>query len=1071
MALSPYLEDLDSQIPAVQVLHALGWKYLSREEAVKLRNGRLDQVVLTGILKPWIEQNNRFDVKGEGHLFSEANIAEAIRRLLDEPYVGLVRTNEQIYHLLTLGTSLDQTVEGDRKGRQLHFVNWKHPEYNIFHVTDEFVVERTRSHETCRPDLVLFVNGIPFVVIECKRRDQDKKQIEVAIEQQIRNQRDDWIPKLFQYAQLLIGTSVNETRYGTVGTRRKLWSVWREEGRHDQAVHATANQRLPPDVEAKLFAPTEPTRAHAYRDARKHFEQLWAEGDRLPTEQDRTLWAMLRPERLLDLAYGFVVFDAGVRKIARYQQYFAVKETLKRAAVLREGRRSGGVVWHTTGSGKSITMVMLAKALALHPAIASPRVVIVTDRIDLDDQIWRTFDACGKKAEKARTGEHLVSLITENKATVITTIIDKFRTAMKKFGVRDRSPDIFVLVDESHRSNYGTTAAQMRRVFPNACYIGFTGTPLLKREKSTAQKFGGFIHSYSMRQAVEDEAVAPLLYEGRLVSLEQNQEAMQAWFDRITRGLSEQQKADLKRKMARKEVINQAEQRLRMIAFDVGEHYRKNFKGTGFKAQLAADSRPDAIVYRQAFRDFSVLDAEVIMSQPELRKGGESTEEEDTPAVVAFWQEMMKRFGSEEEYNKQLLASFGREDGLDLIIVIDKLLTGFDEPRNTVLYIDKQLREHSILQAIARVNRIMQGKEFGYIIDYRGILGNLNEAINVYEALAGFDPADVDLTGAVTDTHAEVATLPQKHADLCAVFKEVRNKRDTEALEQHLRPEDVRHDFYEALAAYAKTLSAALCTEHFYTDTAYERIETYKDDLKFFRSLRRSVQQRYAEVVDYSDYEKQIRKVMDSHIQAPDVAVITELVNIFDAEAFDREVGKREGAAAKADTIASRLKKTITERMEEDPVFYAKFAKLVQQAIDEYRQGRIAEIEYLKRVTEVLETVRRGHEADLPEKLKGHQQAQAYYGVVREAMEKYETKARQNVREISAEMALAIESIVEEKKIRDWATNEDAVKRIEDAIDDYLFETPAEYGVKLDTDDIDTILHGSLGVAKKISGR
>jgi type I restriction enzyme R subunit len=343
--------------------------------------------------------------------------------------------------------------------------------------------------------------------------------------------------------------------------------------------------------------------------------------------------------------------------------------------------------------------------------------------------------------------------------------------------------------------------------------------------------------------------------------------------------------------------------------------------------------------------------------------------------------------------------------------------------------------------------------------------------MNTYEALAGFDPADVDLAGAVTDTHAEVATLPQKHADLWAVFKEVRNKRDTEALEQHLRPEDVRHSFYEALAGYAKTLSVALCTEHFYTDTTEERIQTYKDDLKLFRSLRSSVQQRYAEVIDYSDYEKQIRKVMNSHIQAPDVGVITELVNIFDAEAFDREVEKREGAAAKADTIASRLKKTITERMEEDPAFYTKFAKLVQQAIDEYREGRIAELEYLKRVTEILGTVRRGHEADLPEKLKGHQQAQAYYGVVREAMAKYETTGRRNVGEISADMALAIESIVEDKKIRDWATNEDAVKRIEDAIDDYLFETPAEYGVRLDTNDIDSILHGSLGVAKKIASR
>lgn len=1074
MALSPYLEDLDGQIPAIQVLHALGWQYLSREQAVALRNGRLDQVVLTGVLKPWLEAHNSFETKGERHPFSEVNIAEAVRRLLDEPFDGLVRTNEKLYHLLTLGESFGQAIADDRKGRQLHYIDWQHPERNVYHVTDELVVERSRSRDTCRPDLVLFVNGIPLVVIECKRRDRDarlgKKQIDAAIEQHIRNQRDDHLPKLFQYAQLLLASSVNEIRYGTVGTPRKLWATWREDGRHERPVRAAANRRLPHEVTDALFAVRETRDPAACRGARQHFTQLWRR-ERQPTAQDRTLWAMLRPERLLDFVYRYVVFDAGVRKVARHQQYFAVRATLDRVTALREGERTGGVIWHTTGSGKSITMVMLAKALALHPAIPNARVVVVTDRIDLDDQIWRTFEACGKRAEKARTGEHLVQLITENKATVITTIIDKFRTVVNKHGVRDPSPDIFVLVDESHRSNYGATAAQMRRLFPRACYIGFTGTPLLKTEKNTAHKFGGFIHSYTMHQAVVDEAVVPLLYEGRLVGLEQNQAAMQAWFDRITTGLSDEQKADLKRKMARKEVVNQAEQRLRMIAYDAGEHFRKNFKGTGLKAQLAANSRPDAIVYHRAFRDFGVVDAEVIMSQPDLRAGGESVEVEDTPAVVDFWNQMMKRFGTEEQYNKQLLASFGREDGLELLIVVDKLLTGFDEPRNTVLYLDRQLRNHAILQAIARVNRVMPGKEYGYVIDYRGVLGHLNEAMSTYEALAGFDAADVDLAGAVVDTKAEVAALPQRHSDLWGVFKAVRNKHDTEALEQHLRPEDVRHAFYRALSDYQKTLAVALATAHFYDDTSLQRIQTYKDDLRFFRSLRSSVQQRYAETIDYGHYERQIRKMMDSHIQAPEVTTITDLVNIFDADAFDREVEKRESAAAKADTIASRMRRTITERMEEDPIFYTRFAKLVQQAIDEYRDGRMSELEYLARVKALLHTVRIGHDSDLPTELDGRQSAQAFYGIVSETMAKYDTQPPDALRSLATKIALAIERIIDERKVVGWATNEDAVKNIEDALDDYLYEAPAECGLRLATPDIDAILHGSIGIAKKLAGR
>jgi type I restriction enzyme, R subunit len=1054
------------------VLSALGWQYLSREEALKLRNGRADQVVLAEVLKPWLEANNRIEVKGETHLFSEANIVEALRCLRDELYDGLVRTNEKIYHLLTLGKSLEQTVGGDRKGRSLRYVDWQRPENNVYHVTNEFVVERTRSHETARPDVVLFVNGIPFVVIECKRRDKDRqageKQIEVAISQHLRNQKDDWIPHLFQYAQLLVATSVNDIRYATVGTPRAFWGVWKEEGNFEQSIRAAANQRLSESVESKLFAPFEEKDTEAYGEARRHFGELWSAGDRLPTAQDKVLWAFLRPERLLELVYGYVVFDAGKRKIARYQQYFAVKHTIERVTPLREGQRLGGVIWHTTGSGKSLTMVMLAKALALHPSITSPRVVIVTDRVDLDDQIWRTFEACGKTAEKANTGEHLVRLITEGKAGVITAIINKFATVRGKYGVKDPNPNIFVLVDESHRTNYGTTAAQMRRVFPNACYIGFTGTPLLKAEKSTARKFGGFIHSYTMREAVEDEAVVPLLYEGRMAILEQNREAMQRWFDRLTANLSEAQKVDLKRKMATKEAIHKAEQRVRLIAFDVGAHYRDNFQGTGFKAQLAADSRTTAILYRRFLKEFSMAEAEVVMSPPDTRSGEESLEEEDTPLVNAFWAEMMKRFGSEEKYLKQLIASFAREDGVEILVVIDKLLTGFDEPRNTVLYIDKQLKEHSILQAISRVNRIFSGKDFGFIVDYRGILGELNEAMNTYEALGGFDRADVDLTGAVIDTHMEVRALPQRHSDVWNVFKEVGNKRDNEAMEQHLAPEDRRRAFYDVLSAFQQTLSVALATEHFYEETSADLIKTYKDDLKRFRSLRASVQQRFSETVDYGQYEKQIRKVMDSHIQAPEIEVVTKQVNIFDVEAFDQEVERRVGKAAKADTIASRLTKTITERIDEDPVFYRKFADLVQQAIDDYRQERISDAEYLRRVAEYLATVRRGHEEEMPHKLTQYREAQAYYGVVGEVLASYDAgPATVKKKQVAADIAIAIEAIVGKLKRRDWTTKEDALKDMQNAIDDYLFEARDRYGISFSTADMDEIIERCLSIAKK----
>lgn len=1088
MSLS-YLEDFDSQIPAIQLLNGLGWEYLSREEALALRNGRKDQVVLTEILRPWLSSNNRIQSKGESHLFTETNIHEALRRLLEEPYDGLVRTNEKIYHLLTLGTSLDQTIGGDRKGRSLHYIDWERPENNVYHVTDEFVVERRQTQDTRRADLVLFVNGIPFVVIECKRRDKDiqsgDKQVDKAVKQLITYQRDDEIPQLFQYAQLLMATSVNDMLYATVGTQRKFWSLWREEKLDKHQVAACANRQLSPAIQDKLFTPLDEKDRREYLAAKAHFETLWAAGERLPTTQDFTLWAMLRPQRLIELIYGYVVFDAGVRKVARYQQYFAVKETLKRVEALNQGKREGGVIWHTTGSGKSLTMVMLAKALAIHPAITNPRVVLVTDRTDLDDQIWTTFEACGKSAVRAKSGEDLMRLISDGKASIITTVINKFDTVQNKYGLEDPNPNIFVLVDEGHRTNYGATHAIMRRVFPNACYIAFTGTPLLKKEKNTARKFGGIIHSYPLRQAtVEDKAVLPLLYEGRIANLDINKQAMDSWFERLTDALSREQKADLKRKMASREMIHKVDQRIALLAFDVSKHYKENFQGTGFKGQLATDSRVSAITYRDYIEQYGMASCEVIMSKPDSRESGETVEEEDLPLVNRFWKEMMTRFGNEEDYVKQIKASFGREDGVEILIVVSKLLTGFDEPRNTVLYIDRKLEGHNILQAISRVNRLYPGKDYGYIIDYRGILGGLNEALQTYDALAEYDAEDVLLEDAVIDTHEEVARLPQVHSDLWAVFKEVRNKHDNEAMEQHLAPEDRRQEFYQALTEYQKVLMVALGTEHFYQDVNKKRIQTYKDDLKNFRSLRASVQQRYAETIDFAQYEKQIRKVMDSHIQAPDVGIVTELVNIFDAKAFDAEVEKLEGKAAKADTIAARVKKTITEKMEEDPVFYKKFADLVEQTILEYRQGRIDEAEYLKRVTSVMETVRRGHEEDIPINLEGHREAQAYFGVLNEMFERnthdslkvaeqspnYDSGYLEPSPEMMAGMALDIESIIARKKIRDWQRADDVIKAMQNDIDDYLFDLRNQDKVYITVGDMDQIIQRCINVARKLSG-
>jgi len=1060
-----FREELISQIPALQLLMGLGYEYLTPDDALAKRGGKFRNVILEDVLLKWLREHNSIRFQGHEVPFSESNLQNAIRQLREEPYDGLVRTNEKIYELLTLGVSLPQTIAGDTRSFNLNYIDWKHPENNVYHVSDEFVVQKRRSDETRRPDIVLFVNGIPLVVIECKRPDKEttsgEKSVSEAITQHIRNQKDDEIPHLFQYSQLLLGISKNEARYATTKTEKKFWAAWKEETNIEDEVQRLINTPLPDSAKRALYAHRE------YAPAIMHyFEDLERAGRRLPTAQDRTLYSLLRPERLLELIYQFIVYDAGIKKIARYQQYFAVKETLARVDHLDNGVRSGGVIWHTTGSGKSLTMVMLAKALTLHPNIQNPRVVLVTDRIDLDKQIWNTFHDCGKTVSRAKNGKDLIKLIQENKTDLITTVINKFETVAKE-KITDSNPTLFVLVDESHRSQYGKIHAMMKRVFTDACYIGFTGTPLLKKEKSTAAKFGGIIHPYSMRHAVEDNAVVPLLYEGRMAELDVNKSAIDTWFERVTQNLTEDQKTDLKRKFSRAEEVNAAEQRVAQIAYDISEHFKQNFQGTGFKAQLATSSKATALKYKKYLDDFGVVTSEVIISAPDTREGNEEVDNTKDPEFEAFWKRMMERFGTEDKYNDELIAQFGTEDGFEILIVVDKLLVGFDEPRNTVLYIDKSLKEHAVLQAIARVNRLFEGKDFGYVVDYYGVLGELNTAMKTYDALEGFDSEDV--LDAITEMKEEVAKLPQYHSNLWDVFKTVANKKDTEALERFLEPEDIRSEFYEALTDFARTMQVALATVSFYEDTPEARVKTYKDDLTFFHNLRASVKQRYAETIDYKDYEKKIRKLIDTHIQSPEVKPITDLVNIFDKERFAEEVEKVEGTAAKADTIANRTIRTINERMDLDPAFYKRFSKMIEETIEAWKEGRISDLQYLETVEGAMNNVRSREDDATPSELRHTKHAAAYFGLIRETANNYYTEAElARLMSIASEMSLNIEQIIERNKIRDWVRNTDVHNKMKSEIEDYLFdEVQAKHNIQIETAMLDEVLDNLIELARR----
>lgn len=1051
-----------SQVPALQLLMNLGFEYLPPAEAMAERSGKTSNVLLERILREQLAHINRIRYQGEEYLFSEANIQEAVQKLRSVEknirHDGTQKTNETIYDLITLGTALEQTVAGASKSFTLRYIDWEYPENNVFHVAAEYSVERTNSEETARPDIVLFVNGLPLGVIECK---SPNTEVEQAVSQNIRNQGSEYIPHLFAYVQLIMAANKNEVKYATAGTETKFWSVWKELEDSEEEVARLVNAPLSDNQKDKLFSGD-------FTGLRARFDGMERGEARLITEQDRAIHSLCRPQRLLELTYRFILFENGAKKIARYHQFFTVRSAMARVANRNaNGSNEGGFVWHTQGSGKSLTMVMLARALAIAPGLSNPRIILVTDREDLDRQLGNTFQACGLDKQRATSGRHLVKLLDE-KAGIVTTLIHKFDTALNSGGFIDESSDIFVLVDESHRTNYGTMAAKMRGMLPNACYFGFTGTPLTKEEKNTFQRFGELIEpSYSIRQAVEDGAVVPLLYEGRLVKMKQNKADIDLWFERHTADLSREQKADLKRKYARAGALNRADRVVYMRAFDVSEHYRKYWKGTGFKAQLVAPDRATAIKYHEALKEIDGVASAVVISAPDTREGREEVDEDPKDEVIKFWDKMMKRYGANGSYPQHIIDQFKKGDEPEILIVVDMLLTGFDAPRNTVLYLCRPLREHTLLQAIARVNRPHEGKDFGYVIDYQGVLGELNEALTMYDELAGFD--EEDLADALISIDEEVRKLPQRYSDLWDLFREIGNKQDEEAFERLLADDELRGDFYEHLSRYAKTLGIALSSEKFIMETDEAQLKRYKRDLERFMKLRKAVKLRYAEAINYQDYDPKIQKLLDTHIQANEVLQLNKPVDILNEREFKAiQEGRGEyqvaSTAARADAIAHAAKRTIHEKMEEDPALYEKFSKLIQQAIDDFKAQRISEQEYLKQAGDIRDDVAARRHDDAPDAIRDDDEACAYYGVNRRLFSEYGIAVSDDA---LCELSRAIQDAFDQEQKVDFWTDERAIRHSKGRINDFFFEALRDqHGINLADEQMDEIIEKAMKIRR-----
>ena len=1039
-------EASSSQIPALLQLINLGYDYIPRNEVNNHRESK-SQYILHDIAKKALRDINE-------DIISDKSIDEALYALaktqLDD---GMVKASEDVYSNLLGGVSVPEIIDGKKTSPQLKFIDWQEPKNNVYHVVAEFEIEEDQNR---RPDIVLFVNGIPFAAIECKKA---SVPVDEAVYQMIRNQKFAQTPKFFLFPQILIATNINEVKYGTMQTPFEFYSVWKE-------------KNAPTDYETKVLENVnkpidDNTVSQVCKDLRR--KDYVHHAKESLSAQDLGIYALLSPARLLDLVRNFVIYDNGIKKITRYQQYFAIKKTLQKIKNIDEnGKRRGGLIWHTQGSGKSLTMVMLVKNLI--EEVKNPRVIVVTDRTDLDIQIRDTFAACNikKGVVQATSCKNLLELIEHNPQDVITTLVHKFD---KPTDFVDDDNNIFVLIDEAHRTQSGDANMMMNKILPRACQIAFTGTPLMKKvpdrlvgkemsKSQSIEKFGGLIDEYTISEAEKDGAVLPLIYQGRFVD-QTIDEIADKFYERLAGRFSESERKDFAKKCISSSVLEETSQRIEMIALDVNDHFVKNFQNTGLKGQLVAPSKYAAVMFKQALDLLGEIRAEVIISDTLADEGKDDTLSEHKKIVTDYMAKQKHLYGSIESREKQIIRDYKKNpEGCELLIVVDKLLTGFDAPCDTVLYLAKQLKDHNLLQAIARVNRVYDGadgkqsKTAGLIVDYSKNAKNLKSALELF---SHYDPQDIDR--ALLDTDSQINLLNSIYDRLHTTFKDIKDKQNTNDYVEYLKKnEKVREDFYGDVNKFIKQFSVCYSLYDFHSKMDTDKLLEYKKDLKRFVEIKKTTQLSLAEKVDFSKYKDQIMRLLDKYVTAKDVEVLSKEISLSDMREFNQyiEDGKNGlSDKSKADAILAQTKKVIKERYEQDEAFYGKFSELIDKILQELKQAKKEDLAaLLAQAKECQKSVTDYEDSDIPEQLRKNKIYHPFYRNIRKFFKSDEKDYSQIVEDIV--------QIIKAHKIVDFQNNTSVKREIFFAIEDYLFD---EVDEKLSADTIEQIVNTAWNLA------
>jgi len=1039
------LPDLDeasmSQIPALLELVNLGCTYIPRADVSRIREGT-SQYVFRDIAFKALRKIN-------GKNISDKSIRDAVFEAEQvDMGDGVFRASEDVYSLMLAGRAVSELVNGRRTSPQMRFVDFKDPLRNTFHVCAEF--ELSEGHER-RPDIVLFVNGFPFAVIENKK---ESVKVDDAVAQMVHNQGRNETPKFFLFPQILVATNVRELKYGTMLTPTRFYAHWKEKdadpGVYDAEVAAVINKPVDIGVVEEIAADL--------------IRQDYAQPEnRAVTNQDRGICGLLSPERLLDLTRNFILYDNNVKKIARYPQYFAIKKALKRLKTFDDsGRRRGGLIWHTQGTGKSLTMVMLVKCLIDDPEIVLPRVIVVTDRRDLDKQISDTFAACNikKEVKRTRNSKELLELIREKDQRVITSLIHKFEASRDMRDFIDDDPNVFILIDEAHRSQAGKANIELNLFLPKACQIGFTGTPLMKREKTSERKFGGIIDAYTISEAEADGVVLPLVYQPRFVEQKVQQALLDRFYDQITQDLTEEQKKDLQQKFNSSQIIEETSQRIETIALDILEHYRQ-FLNTGLKAQIVAPSKYAAVMFQKAFDLQGQVRVEVIISDTADKEEDDKLPEHKR--LVAEWlnNEKHKHGSSLETREKNLIRDFKENpEGVRILIVVDKLLTGFDAPRNAFLYLAKQLKDHNLLQAIARVNRLFDGDEGreakvnGFVIDYSKNARNLYDAMQLF---SNYDPEDIER--ALLNSDEKIQELERVYQELHAIFNAVKNRRDTEEYVRVLEEDaETREHFYELVNEFVKQFSTCQMLYDFTQRFDAAKLHRYQGDLKRFVELKKIQKIKNAEEVDFSKYEEQIRRILDKYVSAEYVVELARPLQIRESEEFNEYIANTERGLSdksKAEAIAAQTQRTIKENFHRDPEFYRRFSEKIAKLIADLKYATKEDIKVLLGLAKEYQGQVGDYEAsDIPDSIKHNKEYHPFFRNLQSKLEAHSIPRQQ-----LCEMVKAMYGLVDQHKIVDWHRNIEVERQVRNELEDYLFDVAkGEYGIPLTADEIDAVI-------------